>query len=129
TVLKLTLPGMPDIYQGAELWDFSLVDPDNRRPVDYKMRQQLLDETEKDLSRNRGEAMSRFMRSWRDGRFKLAAVLSILALRRKEPELFSEGSYEPISAQGDRADEICAFWRQQGDAVMLVAIARFPWRR
>jgi (1->4)-alpha-D-glucan 1-alpha-D-glucosylmutase len=129
TVLKLTLPGMPDIYQGSELWDLSLVDPDNRRPVDYELRQRLLQETERDLARNREEAMSRFMRGWRDGRFKLAAILTLLALRRRQRGLFSDGSYEPISAQGERADEICAFYRQQGDAVMLVATARFPRRR
>jgi (1->4)-alpha-D-glucan 1-alpha-D-glucosylmutase len=129
TVLKLTLPGMPDIYQGAELWDLSLVDPDNRRPVDYELRQRLLYETEKELERNRGDAMGRFMRSWQDGRFKLAAILTLLALRRERPSLFSEGSYEPISAQGERADEICAFYRQQADASVIVAIARFPRRR
>ena len=129
TVLKLTLPGMPDIYQGAELWDFSLVDPDNRRPVDYELRQRLLQETEKELVQSRGEAMSRFMHSWKDGRFKLATILTLLALRRERPSLFAEGSYEPISAQGERADEICAFYRQQGDAIVMVAVARFPRRR
>ena len=129
TVLKLTLPGMPDVYQGTELWDFSLVDPDNRRPVDYEVRRRLLEKTDRELAEDRGGAMAHYMRSWQDGRFKLAAILSLLGLRRELPNLFSEGSYEPIAAQGERADDLCAFYRQHGEALMVVAIARFPRRR
>src|SRR5262249_37676762 len=71
TVLKLTLPGVPDIYQGTELWDLSMVDPDNRRPVDYRLRARMLDEVSAELAANRPAAMRRYMQSWQDGRFKL----------------------------------------------------------
>ena len=68
TALKLTLPGMPDIYQGAELWDLSLVDPDNRRPVDYDLRRQALAKVTQALERNRPGALAEMRRSWQDGR-------------------------------------------------------------
>ena len=128
TVLKLTVPGMPDIYQGTELWDLSLVDPDNRRPVQYGLRMRLLEETEAALDADRGEAMLRFFRDWRDGRFKLATLATLLGLRREQPALFAEGGYEPVAAQGPQADQVCAFLRSHGDATALVATARFPSR-
>jgi (1->4)-alpha-D-glucan 1-alpha-D-glucosylmutase len=128
TVLKLTVPGMPDIYQGTELWDLSLVDPDNRRPVQYGLRMRLLEEVEAALDVDRGEAMQHFFRDWRDGRFKLAALATLLGLRRDRPALFAEGAYEPVAAQGPQAEQACAFLRSHGDAVMLVAVARFPGR-
>ena len=128
TVLKLTVPGMPDIYQGTELWDLSLVDPDNRRPVQYGLRMRLLEEVEAALDADRGEAMPRFFQDWRDGRFKLAALATLLGLRREQPALFAEGAYEPVAAQGPQADQACAFLRSHGDAAMLVATARFPSR-
>ena len=129
TVLKLTLPGVPDIYQGTELWDLSLVDPDNRRPVDYALRQRLLDEILETVADDRQGAMARYLQSWQDAQFKLAAMAAILGFRREAPVLFAEGDYEGLSAEGDGADEVCAFSRRQGDAAMLVAVARFPGRR
>ena len=128
-MLKLTLPGVPDIYQGTELWDLSLVDPDNRRPVDYALRQRLLDEILETVADDRQGAMARYLQSWQDARFKLAAMAAILGFRREAPVLFAEGDYEGLSAEGDGADEVCAFSRRQGDAAMLVAVARFPGRR
>ncbi len=129
TVLKFTAPGVPDIYQGSELWDLNLVDPDNRRPVDYALRMRTLDAVMDSLAADRPAAMAGFMRDWQDARFKLAAIASILAYRRDVPALFAEGDYEPLSAQGDAADEVAAFCRRQGDAAMLVVAARFPARR
>ena len=91
TVLRLTVPGVPDIYQGTELWDLSLVDPDNRRPVDYDLREKLLDElqanppTPEDLLEN-----------WRDGRIKLFVIQHLLRLRRSYPDLFQQGGYTPL---------------------------------
>ncbi|MGC2204033.1 MAG: malto-oligosyltrehalose synthase, partial [Stellaceae bacterium] len=87
TALKLTLPGMPDIYQGAELWDLSLVDPDNRRPVDYETRSQLLEEVAASLERNTQTAMLDLLQDWRNGRVKLAVIATLLAYRRKRPKL------------------------------------------
>ena len=104
TVLKLTLPGMPDIYQGTELWDLSLVDPNNRRPVDYALRERLLDEILQTLAGDWQGAMARYLRSWQDARFKLAAMAAILGFRRDAPFLFAEGDYEGLLAEGDGAD-------------------------
>ena len=126
TALKLTLPGMPDIYQGAELWDLSLVDPDNRRPVDYGKRIELLEETAALLERNRRTAMLDMLENWPDGRIKLAVIATLLAYRRDHPMLFAHGGYEPLTATGSKADQMCAFARcHEGDA-LVVAVARFP---
>jgi (1->4)-alpha-D-glucan 1-alpha-D-glucosylmutase len=123
TALKLTLPGMPDIYQGAELWDLSLVDPDNRRAVDYQLRERMLAETLTD----RG-SIHDMARDWYDGRHKLAMTAILLAERRKHPRLFSNGSYEPLTATGPKADHICAFARMDGEHVLIVVTTRFPLR-
>jgi (1->4)-alpha-D-glucan 1-alpha-D-glucosylmutase len=125
TVLKLTVPGMPDIYQGTELWDLSLVDPDNRRPVDYDLRFRLLDEI---AAKEPGEAMPRFFQNWQDGRFKFAAVKAILTCRQSLPGVFAEGSYDPLLVQGADTDEVCAFSRQHDGTAVVVAVARFPTR-
>ncbi|MGP3695997.1 malto-oligosyltrehalose synthase [Rhodobacter sp. NSM] len=108
TVLKLTVPGMPDTYQGAELWEQSLVDPDNRRPVDFALRERLASETREtapaDVTSHEGAA-------------KLALTAALLRLRSDLPDLFARGSYEPLEA----GEGICAFLREAEDARMLVA--------
>jgi (1->4)-alpha-D-glucan 1-alpha-D-glucosylmutase len=108
TLLKLTAPGVPDIYQGTELWDLSLVDPDNRRPVDYDLRRRLLGE----LSGMTPEAI------WAridEGLPKLWVIKQTLSLRRREPTLFGpQGSYAPLTAHGTRAEHVVAFVRRQG---------------
>ena len=116
TTLKLTVPGLPDLYQGTELWDFSLVDPDNRRPVDYARRIELLDQ----LGPNP---------PWNDGSAKLFVTCRLLQLRAARPELFEKGDYEPLIATGDRADCVCAFGRRYENQCVTVAVARFPARR
>ena len=90
TVGKLTAPGVPDIYQGGELWDLSLVDPDNRRPVDFARREAEMAELARRLEvpEQRLSLFKTLMHEWRDGRVKLATIALLLALRRKEPELF-----------------------------------------
>jgi (1->4)-alpha-D-glucan 1-alpha-D-glucosylmutase len=123
TLLKLTSPGMPDIYQGAELWDLSLVDPDNRRPVDFALRIKLLDELE-----SKNPCMTQLLDSWQDGSVKLLLTSRILALRASKPELFASGEYEPLTATGARADLVCAFARKRGDERVLVMASRFPAR-
>jgi (1->4)-alpha-D-glucan 1-alpha-D-glucosylmutase len=117
TALKLTLPGVPDIYQGAELWDLSMTDPDNRRPVDYGLRARMLD----DFGR-----MEDLLDQWQDGRIKLALIAKILGLRRENPELFASGDYAALTAEGAKADHVCAFVRRNGDQSLLVVAARFP---
>jgi (1->4)-alpha-D-glucan 1-alpha-D-glucosylmutase len=121
TVLKLTVPGVPDIYQGAELWDFSMVDPDNRRPVDYEARHSLLKAEES----GRGD-LAELLATWRDGRIKLRLITDLLALRQRAPELFSSGSYDALSASGPQADRVCAFSRSVGDSTFVVAASLFP---
>ncbi|MEO8369140.1 MAG: malto-oligosyltrehalose synthase [Candidatus Solibacter sp.] len=124
TVLKLTAPGVPDIYQGSELWDLSLVDPDNRRPVDYEKRRRLL--TDLDA---RQPSMRELMEHWHDGAVKLFVTSRILRLRAAQSNLFERGAYEPILSAGPRADCICAYARIEDGCALLVVTARFPARR
>ena len=117
TVLKLTCPGVPDFYQGSELWDFSLVDPDNRRAVDYPLRRQKLESvanvTPQDLLEN-----------WRDGRIKMFVIQRLLTLRRERPGLFASGAYSNFVAHGSSAEKVVAFERRSGDAAMVVIVPR-----
>jgi malto-oligosyltrehalose synthase len=117
TLLKLTAPGVPDLYQGTEFWDQSLVDPDNRRPVDFCARVAALacDETPVVAASH-----------WRDGRLKQAVIRRALALRREAPGLFARGDYQPLEVTGTRAEHVVAFARTQGDASCIVVVPRLP---
>jgi (1->4)-alpha-D-glucan 1-alpha-D-glucosylmutase len=114
TLLRTTCPGVPDLYQGTELWDFSLVDPDNRRPVDFDQRKAWL----------AGTPPSEQLTHWRDGRVKLGIVHRALTLRAVSPALFLEGSYVPLTVTGSRAHHAIAFARQHGDAYAIVIATR-----
>jgi len=121
TVLKFTVPGVPDIYQGAELWDFNLVDPDNRRPVDFTVRETLLSSVvERDPSD--------LVHGWEEGGIKLRIIADLLRYRRLHRALFDEGSYRPLRANGPAADRICAFERALGEETLFVAVALHPTR-
>jgi (1->4)-alpha-D-glucan 1-alpha-D-glucosylmutase len=109
TLCKLTAPGVPDIYQGNELWDFSLVDPDNRRPVDYRERGELLERLEREADRL---AIEEVLAHLEDGRCKLLLTWRALQLRRAQPQLFSDGDYRRLRVQGSRAHYLCAFARR-----------------
>ena len=124
-VLKLTSPGVPDIYQGNELWDFSLVDPDNRRPVDYAARQAALQEI-KAIHAGEGPAAcaQRLLGALPDGRIKLYLTWKTLALRHERESLFREGDYLPLKAHGEHAEQVCAFARRQGNEIVIVAVPR-----
>ncbi len=111
TLLKLTSPGVPDIYQGCELWDLSLVDPDNRRPVDYELRRQLLRALE-------GMSPEQILARMDEALPKLWVIRQSLALRHRQPTWFASASYEPIAASGEKADHIVAFFR--GENVITV---------
>ena len=126
TVLKLTMPGVPDLYQGTELWDLSMVDPDNRRPVDFFLRQRLLGELDRGLAADRAAAMADFAKHWPDGKVKLAVTSTILGWRRDHTRLFTEGGYEPIDAEGPQASDLCGFARQVEGAAMVVAVGAVP---
>jgi (1->4)-alpha-D-glucan 1-alpha-D-glucosylmutase len=114
TVLRLASPGIPDLYQGTELWDFSLVDPDNRRPVDFAKREAWLVQT----------PPSEFLSSWHDGRVKLAVVQRVLALRQHLPELLSQSTYLPLTVRGTHASRVIAFARRHGNAWAVVVASR-----
>jgi (1->4)-alpha-D-glucan 1-alpha-D-glucosylmutase len=126
-LLKLTCPGVPDIYQGQELWDLSLVDPDNRRPVDYGRRRKLLDELKQriaDAGRDLRPLAQELVAHLRDGRIKLFVLYRALNFRRKQPQLFGTASYEPLRVVGDRSRHVCAFSRSYGKRSMVVAVPR-----
>ncbi|HEX8312440.1 MAG TPA: malto-oligosyltrehalose synthase [Chthoniobacteraceae bacterium] len=118
TVLKLTSPGVPDIYQGNEMWDFSLVDPDNRRPVDYELRQRQLASIEGEVS------ASELLENWTDGRGKLLVTQRILHFRRDNPALFQQGEYLPAEAQGILGENVIAFRRRHEGREILVVTPR-----
>ncbi|MEK6384664.1 malto-oligosyltrehalose synthase [Paraburkholderia tropica] len=110
TVLRLTSPGVPDLYQGTEFWDFSLVDPDNRRPVDYARRAAALDH----------DTPAAKLAQWRDAHVKQATIRRVLALRARAPGLLREGEYVPLEVRGAQAAHAIAFARRHGDAWAVV---------
>jgi maltooligosyltrehalose synthase len=119
TMLKLTAPGVPDFYQGSELWDLSLVDPDNRRKVDFARRSSALRSRE-DLS---ASAMC-----WRDGRVKQALIARVLSVRGASCELFDRGDYRPLEIEGPRAQHVVAFARITGKTCSTTVVPRLPYR-
>jgi len=123
-VLKIASPGLPDFYQGSELWDFSMVDPDNRRPVDYQKRVRLLDELKGEGSRDRIALVSALVDQWRDGRIKLFVTRTALEIRRANADLFAEGDYLPIGAKGRVKDNVCAFGRRKSGRWVLAVVPR-----
>jgi (1->4)-alpha-D-glucan 1-alpha-D-glucosylmutase len=130
-LLKLTCPGVPDLYQGTELWDFSLVDPDNRRPVDYRHRREVLAklrdriaEAGPDLTQLAGELLANLS----DGRIKLFVVYQALNFRRAHGEVLAHGEYLPLEAAGPQRDHVCAFARSAGDGALLVVVPRLVVR-
>ena len=124
TLLKLTCPGVPDIYQGNDLWDFSLVDPDNRRPVDYIRRQQMLESIR--VWGNDPDALSigRLLETPEDGRLKIYLIWRTLCLRQQQPDLFQEGEYLPLAVEGAKANHVVAFARKFGTTRALVVVPR-----
>jgi len=119
SVLKYTAPGVPDLYQGTECWDLSLVDPDNRRSVDYAARGAFLDDA-------RRLGLEKLLAGWRDGRIKLGVIAALLDARRRRPELFAQGSYEPVETQGAAGEQLIAFSRSHAEESLLVVLPRLP---
>lgn len=122
TLLKITLPGVPDTYQGTELWDFSLVDPDNRRPVDYEQRIQMLEQL-RAVPKSPGFARE-LVESKEDGRIKLFVKSQALKCRRDYHALFTSGSYVPLEVVGKAAEHAFAFQRLDGQSSALVVVPR-----
>jgi (1->4)-alpha-D-glucan 1-alpha-D-glucosylmutase len=121
TLLKLTAPGVPDIYQGNDLWDFSLVDPDNRRPVDYDLRREMFASIS-NCSGPEKACVASLLENPEDSRLKLYVTWKTLCLRKDHPDLFRRGEYVPLTVQGDKANHVIAFLRKfQGTQALVVA--------
>jgi (1->4)-alpha-D-glucan 1-alpha-D-glucosylmutase len=124
-LLKITIPGVPDFYQGSELWDFRLVDPDNRGPVDFEKRARLLAGLkQREQQIGRLELTQDLLNHWQDGRIKLFVTSRALNFRREHESLFLEGAYHPLRALGPGKENVFAFMRQKGNAWTLVAVPR-----
>jgi (1->4)-alpha-D-glucan 1-alpha-D-glucosylmutase len=121
TLLKLTSPGVSDIYQGNEIWDYSLVDPDNRRPVDYNLRREMLDALP-------SAPPNELMRTWPDGRVKMFLTQRVLRFRREHADIFQSGDYLPLRASGTFAECCISFIRQVGDKWIAVISPRLSSR-
>ncbi|MDR4516906.1 MAG: malto-oligosyltrehalose synthase [Nitrosomonas sp.] len=126
TLLKLTVPGIPDIYQGNELWMFSLVDPDNRRPVDYQQRRQILQflVNASQASAKLSDFTRQLLEQIDNGYAKLYLTWKTMTLRHQYPQLFHHGKYAGLSTQGLKADHICAFLRYDEEKAVIVVAAR-----
>lgn len=125
-VLRLTVPGVPDLYQGTEFWDFSLVDPDNRRPVDFAARKTAL------ITNGSTPAVTNYtlqplLTDWKSGAIKQRVLQQLLLLRQQQALLFSVGSYLPLEVSGSMADHVIAFARVQDDKAIIVVTTRLPY--
>ena len=127
--LKIGSPGVPDFYQGTELWDLNLVDPDNRRPVDFAHRARLLDDVDLLLDQEppaRTDTISGWLRGWKDGRIKLLVTAAGLRLRRALPDVFLGGAYMPLTTEITVPGSAVAFARMaggEGDAPAVIFAA------
>jgi len=128
TVIKLTVPGVPDIFQGCELWNFSLVNPDNRRPVDFGHCQTLLDSLQPLPtleSQHRSARVRALCDESEDGRAKLLVVNTALTLRQSWPEVFQAGCYLALAIKGKQATCLCAYARITGQRIVITVAPRF----
>jgi (1->4)-alpha-D-glucan 1-alpha-D-glucosylmutase len=121
-VLKVAAPGIPDFYQGTEFWSYSLVDPDNRRPVDYKRRSAMLDDLRRRLSEDRVGLVRALAANPEQEEMKMFVTYRALEFRRSSPELFTRGEYIPLGARGACARNVCAFARRH-EGRWAVAVA------
>ncbi|MCW3148104.1 malto-oligosyltrehalose synthase [Stutzerimonas stutzeri] len=118
TLLRMTTPGVPDLYQGADYWDFSLVDPDNRRPVDFAARQAGFDPH---------ATPAQLLADWHDGRIKQWLIARTLSLRLAQPGLFGTGRYLPLTVEGAQAEHLLAFARELNDDWLVVLVPRLTY--
>jgi (1->4)-alpha-D-glucan 1-alpha-D-glucosylmutase len=128
TLLKITSPGVPDFYQGTELWDFSLVDPDNRRPVDFPTRITLLEELQQRAAANPLALVQELLAHWQDGRVKLYITYKALHFRKTHADLFLAGDYLPLAASGARREHVVAFARHHVSTWVLAVVPRLVSR-
>ncbi|MBZ5495341.1 MAG: malto-oligosyltrehalose synthase [Acidobacteriia bacterium] len=124
-LLKIAAPGVPDFYQGNEVWNFSLVDPDNRRPVDYQLRRSLLERLDDESREDPADAVLRLANEPSDGGIKLYVTSRALKFRKANRDLFARGAYLPLRAAGSRQKHIIAFARTLGRRSVLALAGRF----
>jgi len=127
TLLKLTSPGVPDCYQGSELWDLNLVDPDNRRPVDFELRRRMLDDLKAKFENDRKsnlESCGDLVSDREPGAVKLFLIWRVLNFRKERREIFDFGDYLPLAAAGAKEQHVCAFVRQWKDQVVIAVVPR-----
>ncbi|HYX43296.1 MAG TPA: hypothetical protein VE821_16435, partial [Pyrinomonadaceae bacterium] len=125
TLLKTTAPGVPDFYQGTELWHFYLVDPDNRSPVDFEQRQTLLASLQQADGAEPQPLLDQLLQHPEDGRIKLYVTMRALKFRQAHRDLFAQGDYAPLVARGSRAEHVIAFARKQSEQEIIAIAARF----
>ena len=131
TLVKITAPGVPDFYQGSELWDLNLVDPDNRRPVDWPLRRHMLEELTRpaDTAAERAAFAQELVDRTDDGRVKLYLIRQALACRNAHATLFTDGEYKPLESRGPLAEHVLAFGRVAKGAIALTIVPRLLARR
>jgi glycogen debranching enzyme GlgX/malto-oligosyltrehalose synthase len=127
TLLKIASPGVPDFYQGTEVWDLRLVDPDNRHPVDYGIRIAILEQISKRIAES-GKQLAAFARelvdSAPDGRIKMYLIHRALTYRRQHHDLFADGAYVPLQGTGEGEEHLCAFARRKGHRAVVAVVPR-----
>ncbi len=124
TLLKITAPGVPDFYQGSELWDLRLVDPDNRGTIDFERRIELLRTLQQGSSDSKRFA-TQLCENWTDGRIKLYVIWKALQLRHKFSGLFTDGEFVPAEVSGQRAENVTAFFRKGSIGVALIVAPKW----
>ncbi len=124
-VIKITAPGIPDFYQGTEMWDFSMVDPDNRRSVDYELRKKILTEIKKSESNNLSKYISDILKNYHDSRIKILTVYKTLQVRNNFLEVFNDGEMVPLNINGELHNNLIAYARLHNDEAVVVVLPRF----
>ncbi len=125
TLLKITAPGLPDFYQGTELWDLSMVDPDNRRPVDFEIRQEYLRDIKAKASQNLSDLINELLKTPEDGRVKQFLIYQSLQARRQHLDVFQRGTYVKLTVAGSLKSHVVAFARELGDKKIIAIAPRF----
>jgi (1->4)-alpha-D-glucan 1-alpha-D-glucosylmutase len=124
-LVRMTSPGVPDFYQGCDLWDLRLVDPDNRGPVDFNHRAALLDEIEKRSKQDLSSFCRELVQNWGDGRIKLYLIWRVLNLRRRYPRVFLDGPFVQMKAIGKRENNVVAYARRKLDIWIMTVVPRW----
>jgi len=125
TLLKVCSPGVPDFYQGTELWDGNLVDPDNRRPVDFASRRAILEQMSEEARSDVLKLVEKLVAVHTDGRIKMFVIRQALRFRRDNPELFGSGDYIALDAVGEHARQVISFARRYCSQQVVVVAGRF----